>query len=95
MSLTRNLLFSRGHVCRCVTRLLSSEAGSTDTPATGAPEPKQPSAQPSTPTQTTTVSSDNTKYQCGMYYSYNDMSFYDIEIAMSEKRVGQPSSKTK
>merc|ERR1712122_453075 len=35
---------------------------------------------------------DNSKYQAPQYYSYNKMSFYDIDNAMAAKRMPQPNN---
>ena len=60
----------------------------TESPETA---PKQPAAAPAS----STADADNTTYKCNEYYSFNEFSFYDIESAMSSKRVGQPSANVK
>jgi len=36
---------------------------------------------------------DNTKYRSQQYYQYHDLSFYDIDNAMAQYRLPQPSNR--
>ena len=47
--------------------------------------------KPVEPAKSSPEPSDNKTYKVPEYYSFNDMSFYDIESLMSEHRLKQPS----